>query len=1230
MGDSQARGIVSILKTMVLFNVKITATVCPNATLNEVVDIATPHLASLLPTDVLIILAGTNDTSSPNSLYRRNYNEALTKLKIMGTNKNVFIWEIPPRYDDPLAQKRTDELNEILTRASDRLLFRPSYSREWFSKHGLHLSTQGKVAVCRELLKLITKNYTTHQEQTSTDLRRSLKECDQIVPALLTTSRLNPRERSHLRYYTDATFGGIMVKCLIDSGSTHTFLDSRFWELLVKKRVKLFPAHAEVVLADSSKVEITGHCTIPIMVGKNSAVMKVLLMKNLPQDAIIGTDALKELKAVLNFRYSTMTCTQNNSTSYVPIIECSSITASLKESVDPLNSSDLLDVDTDHLTEVQVAEAKQFLSRWYKDFLGTTGFSDLVQHEISLKDPSAPPFRVAYFNTDPKKEEFIHQQVLQWEKDKIIEPSVSPYNSPLLLVPKGPTYRLVIDFRKLNSNTRPFFFPIPNVEFILSSLRDAKYVSTLDLRSGFLQLAMAPDSKQYTAFSCRGQHYQFRVQPYGLLNSSAYFQLFVNQVLQDLLYDQVLVYIDDIIAYSSSYESHMALLDEVFKRLRKANLKIAWEKSHFFRKYVKYLGHLVGQGEVKVEPEKTAAIQRFPVPQTLKQVRQFLGLCSYYRKFVPHFAEVSKPLTKLLKKNQQFHWNQEAEISFNKLKQALIEATELYTVDWQSPFYLATDASQIAHAGVLFQIKDKVECPIAFYSKTFTEVEQNYATTDLEMLALIRALENFRPYVEGRHVICFTDHSAITWIMRQPKLKPRLMRYVLRLTAFDVEIKHRPGTQMVPVDTLSRSFPQVSSAYIPPPLPTWTNILDPWYKDLCEKVKTQPQEYPEYRYQEPYLFKTLSDQQECLYVPMDYRVLITREHHSTLNGIHSGIRNTVERLSRNYYWPNMKAEIRDFIRRCPECQMSKPDNRLPYGHMKIKPPTLQPGRIWYLDHIGALPTTKGRNRYALVAIDSFSKYTVTAASRALNAGSTIKILLKDIILKFGLPSLIVTDNHSVFKGKEFSEFCQNYNISHHMIPLYQANVNLSERRNRDIKIALRAFASQRHDDWDIHLPFITFCLNSTVSETTQVSPHELVFNFIPRSLFEIYDPVANGNLTVDPPTQVIQEKRNRLTQLLKNINKNIRKAKVHQAHNYNLRHSTTVFNVHDLVLRRNHIISDKFKKITQKLAPLYIGPFRITKKLSNTQFLLETIQGKPAGLWEISQLKPFLKTSPEI
>jgi hypothetical protein len=401
------------------------------------------------------------------------------------------------------------------------------------------------------------------------------------------------------------------------------------------------------------------------------------------------------------------------------------------------------------------------------------GRTSIVKHQIFTD--GSPPIRQRPYRTAPTQRENITGHIQSMLEDDIIEPSASPWASPVVLVKKkdGST-RFCVDYRKLNAVTKKDSYPLPHIQESLDLLGQTQYFTTLDLFSGYWQVEMDESSKEFTAFTTYYGLYEFKVLPFGLCNAPSTFQRLMENVLRGLNWKVCPIYIDDIIIFS--FEEHLAHLDLVFSRLREANIKLKATKCHFAFSKVKYLGHIVSREGIQPDPDKISAVKDFPVPKKVKDVRSFLGLANYYRCFIKDFSKIAKPLTQLLRKNVKFQWTEACQTAFDILKSALVSAPILCYPDFTKPFDLYVDASLDGLGMTLGQIQNDREVVIAYAGRSLNSAELSYSATEKEALAVIDGIKIFQPYLHGHKFTVHTDHNALKWLMSVKDVTGRLAR----------------------------------------------------------------------------------------------------------------------------------------------------------------------------------------------------------------------------------------------------------------------------------------------------------------------------------------------------------------------------------------------------------------------------------------------------------------------
>lgn len=473
---------------------------------------------------------------------------------------------------------------------------------------------------------------------------------------------------------------------------------------------------------------------------------------------------------------------------------------------------DLSKIRLDHLNYEEKCQLLKILDKNKNALFNPSGplhFTNEIKHEIKTTDEIPVHAKNYRFPFIHKQE--VRRQINEMLDKNIIRESFSPWSSPIWIVPKKidasnvPKWRLVIDYRNLNQKSIDQVFPIPNITDLLDKLGKCNYFSTLDLASGFHQIQVHPNSIEKTAFSTEDGHFEFLRMPFGLKNAPSTFQRMINHVLRDFINKICLVYMDDVIVFSTSLEEHMINLDKILKKLDEKGLKIQLDKSEFLHKEVLFLGHRITTKGIEPNHDKVIAIQNYPIPNTAKEIKSFLGLAGFYRKFIQNFAKITKPLTACLKKNAKIEHSKDFINSVEKIKEILTNKPILQYPDFTKKFIVTTDASKFAIGAVLSQKNEKGhDLPISYISRTLNKSEINYSTIEKELLGIVWACKMFRPYLYGTKFQLKTDQKPLSWLWNLKEPQSKLVRWRLKLEEYDYEIEYIKGKSNLVADALSR------------------------------------------------------------------------------------------------------------------------------------------------------------------------------------------------------------------------------------------------------------------------------------------------------------------------------------------------------------------------------------------------------------------------------------------
>ena len=457
-----------------------------------------------------------------------------------------------------------------------------------------------------------------------------------------------------------------------------------------------------------------------------------------------------------------------------------------------------------HLEPSQQEELKQLIHEYEHLFPDIPTRTDKIYHDVIVED--SKPIKQHPYRMNPLKQKYLQDEVKYLLENDFIEPSQSNYSSPCILVPKSNgTYRMCTDYCKVNSVTKTDSFPIPRIDDCVDKVGNSKYVTKFDLLKGFWQVPLTDRANEVSAFATPNGLYQYKVMPFGMKNSPATFQQLVNNVICGL--DGCDAYIDEVIIYSDSWSGHLQRIRKFFNQLSKAKLTVNLAKTEFCHATVTFLGHLVGQGQVKPLEAKVNAISEFPVPKRKRQLMRFLGMAGYSRKFCKNFSGIAEPLTNLLKKSTKFKWNEKCQDAIDHLKAILKSAPVLLAPDFDKCFKLAVDASDVGIGALLLQEDDNgIDHPVCYFSKKFNKHQKNYSTIEKECLALILAIQQFEVYLTSSTspIVVLSDHNPLSFLYKLKNKNQRLLRWSLLLQEFNLDIRHIKGKDNIIPDALSR------------------------------------------------------------------------------------------------------------------------------------------------------------------------------------------------------------------------------------------------------------------------------------------------------------------------------------------------------------------------------------------------------------------------------------------
>lgn len=1028
---------------------------------------------------------------------------------------------------------------------------------------------------------------------------------DAIAPLCVSKS-LDPRP------YLDIRICGHDFSCLLDSGATSTIVGAQGIQYFEKNNLTfvLNPISSFVTTADGTNQSIKGQISLPITFQGVTKTVNCLVVPTIVQDIILGVNFGAAFGICFDFTRNTF-CSNNE-------IEINTINViTPKESLSP-----------DQVSQLDSVVSK-FLSLSKDNLFGKHD----VEHFIDTGD--ARPFKQRQYLFSPVIQQQLHIEVDEMLANDIIEKSNSPWSSPILMVKKKDgSYRPCFDGRKLNELTVKDSYPLPRIDNILNHLRDSQFLSSLDLSKAFWQIPLEESSKAKTAFQVHGKGlFQFKVMPFGLCNAPQTLQRLMDSLLGPELERYVFVYLDDVIVATPTFELHIQILEEVHDRLRKAGLRVNFDKCDFARRSLSFLGFIVDTEGLRTDRKKVESILETGIPKTTTEVRRIIGVMQWYRRFIKDFSTISAPITALLKekkKGQSITWTPEADTAFRLLKERLVTAPVLASPDFSRPFIIQTDASDVGLGAVLLQTFDDGDKPIAFTSRTLTRQERNYSVTEKECLAVLFGVEKFRGYVEGSEFTVETDHSSLLWLYKLKDPIGRLARWCLRLSQFSFKIIHRKGSQNVVADFLSRNISYINSTQLEP---------DEWYKKMLNSVSENPTKFPDFKIENGVLFKHFSanhDLESNLYnwkmvLPTANRKQVLFECHDHPTAGHLGVSKTHQKIFERYYWPGMRKDIRYYVLTCTVCGANKHPNQNKPGLCGQYKNVSFPFQCISLDFVGPFPKSRKGNTQLLVVTDWFTKFVLVQPMAKATTMGVIKFLENQVFLLFGVPQIIMADNGSQFTSKPFRNFLDQYKVKNVWYNArYHPQVNFTERVNKVIGTALASYIKNNdHRSWDIEIFKVAQAIRTSQHEVTGYSPAFLMFGRNIPLDGEFYGALPHSPDDVVEISNKLQRQNDiqNLPPIYDEVRKKLKKAYEINARHYNLRRRPLKFKVGDKVYRTNFVLSDASKYVSKKLAPKYI-PCVVTKVLgTGNVYELSDFNNKTLGNFHIKDLKPYHERS---
>ncbi len=886
----------------------------------------------------------------------------------------------------------------------------------------------------------------------------------------------------------------------------------------------------------------------------------------------------------------------------------------------------------------------------------------VVDCTIPITPGAKPPFRPAY-KLGPEELEALRKTLKELTAKGMIRPSLSPYGAPVLMVRQNGKFRFCVDYRALNQVSQKFNFALPSFDTIISKLHGNKVFSSIDLTKGYYQVRVAESDVHKTAFNTPlfGSH-EWLVMPMGLKSAPAIFNRIMYDVLGDYIGKICFIYLDDIIVFSKSRDEHRRHLEMILQRLGEHKLYCARDKCRFFQSELKFLGFIIGNGKVMSDPAKIKAMVEWPQPKSVKEVKMFLGLTGFYRKFIARYAEIALPLIHLTMNEfrKNFRWTEEADAAFQALKTAMVKAPVLLIPDPNTEFIVATDASDFAVGGVIMQDVGAGPQPIAFASRKLQPNEVNYCVYDKELLAITYCLEEWSHLLSYKHFQMWTDHHSLTFLLSQSTLNRRQAKWLDILLTYDVTLKYIPGALNVVADALSRRPDHLTALHLNAVGVAYSEAGVQVADDLCERIvrgyeqdgyfnelwtalQGRPSKVTPNRLKRftlcPNTRLILAIREgsgaDRICIPRSDKKLVTQllvEAHDNVYDAHSGINATQEKLMRLFFWPKMEADIKRFINSCIVCARTKSKNR---RHGLINP-IKNATHKWHtvsIDFVVDLPRTAEGFDAVMVVVDKLTKHAhFIPCRKSVTAEQAALLYLREVVKHHGIPQVLISDRDSKFTSAFWTELQKLLGTSLAMSTSHRPQTDgQTEIVNRAMLIALRCYVDYKMTNWERDLHLIEFAYNSRKHAATGFAPFYLAYGYLPvtplMAAFAAVTTDARQLVEKDglPPSVADTLENIRVSLLVAQDRLDASQDYMEELHNP---HRTALqFSVGDKVMLATDYNLDEVDRLRPKakLLPRYSGPYTVkaVKEFDTYTLDLPPAMARQHPDFHVSLLKPY-------